>query len=455
MSEDKKLILLPSYQEAMEYLDGFTNFERTQDFPAGTGAYGTARMEELLDILDCPQHDYPVLHISGTKGKGSTAYLTASLLEKMGMHTGLYVSPHVTDLMERIQIGGRNLNKSIFCKIFSKVRNAAEQMESKPSYFEMLTAIAYLAFSDQAIDIAVVEVGMGGRLDATNVSDMPVAVSAITPVSLEHTKILGKEVADIALEKAGIMRAGIPVVLGRQELMAHKVIERKAARLGCELIEVGRDLTITANEDIDPKENAGIMQLISIKTPYGDYPDIPLSLAGAHQRENALTALGLVENFIGAAIDPKLLSKAWKDTCPPGRFELVSSEPHVILDGAHNMASSWALAETLQNRYPMVRPKVMVFSACQDKDIRGMLKILLPLVDSVIFTTNNSPRHVPPYELAEIAMDLYPTVRQDVKDDPRAAVWLAYRVTGDDGLILVTGSLYLIGDVRQFCHNKF
>ena len=126
-----------------------------------------------------------------------------------------------------------------------------------------------------------------------------------------------------------------------------------------------------------------------------------------------------------------------------------------VITGAHNMASSWALAETLQNRYPMVRPKVMVFSACQDKDIRGMLKILLPLVDSVIFTTNNSPRHVPPYELAEIAMDLYPTVRQDVKDDPRAAVWLAYRVTGDDGLILVTGSLYLIGDVRQFCHNKF
>ncbi len=449
MNDEKSMVLLPSYPEALEYLGGFQNYERTADYPAGTGALGTARMERLLDLLDNPQQNYPVLHISGTKGKGSTAYLTAGALAGLGLRCGLYTSPHITDLLERIQIGGRNLNRAIFCKAFAAVRSAAEQMEDRPTYFEMLTAIGYQAFADQAVDIAVIEVGLGGRLDATNVSALPVVASAITPVSYDHTKVLGSELTDIALEKAGILRQGSTLILGRQEASARKVIERKAERLNIRVWQVGRELVLTDYRDLDPAENGGVMQVISARSTKGEYTDVPLALAGAHQRENALAAIGLVEAFLEAPVDNLALSRAWRNVCPPGRFELVRRNPELILDGAHNPASAWALSETVNARYPARLNRVLVFSACADKDVRGILRILLPLVRSVIFTANNSPRHMLPEDMARIAMELYPHVRHDVKDDPCAAVDMALRLAGEEGMVLVTGSLYLIGDVRN------
>lgn len=453
MSEEKNLVLLPSYQEAVASLDEYQNYERTADYPAGTGALGTARMERLLDRLGNPQQNYPVLHISGTKGKGSTAYLTAGALAGLGLRCGLYISPHITDLMERIQIGGRNLNRAIFCKAFAAVRDAASHLapEHKPTYFEMFTAIAYQAFADQAVDIAVIEVGLGGRLDATNVNALPVVASTITPVSHDHTKLLGSELSNIALEKAGILRPNTTLILGRQEATARKAILRKAEHLSCRVWEVGRDLVQTGNQDLDPLENGGIMQTFSARTTKGEYHDLPLALAGAHQRENALAAIGMVEAFLEASIDNLALSRAWKNICPPGRFEIIRHSPALVLDGAHNPASAWALAETINSRLSDRLSRVLVFSACADKDIHGILRILLPLVKSVIFTTNNSPRHMPPSEMASIAMELYPHVRHDVKDDPCAAVDLAMKLAGEDGVALVTGSLYLIGDVRAYC----
>lgn len=453
MGDEKGMTLLPSYPEALDYLGQFQNYERTADYPAGTGALGTARMERLLDLLDNPQQNYPVLHISGTKGKGSTAYLTAGALAGLGLRCGLYTSPHITELLERIQIGGRNLNRAIFCKSFAAVRSAAEKMgpDNRPTYFEMLTAICYQSFADQAVDIAVIEVGLGGRLDATNVSGLPVVASAITPVSYDHMKVLGNELTDIALEKAGILRQGTTLVLGRQEASARKVIERKAERLNCRVWEVGRELVVTDYRDLEPAENGGVMQVFSARSAKGEYTDIPLALAGAHQRENALAAIGLVEAFLEASIDNMQLSRAWHTICPPGRFESVHRKPDLVLDGAHNPASAWALAETVNARFPSKLNRVMVFSACADKDVRGVLRILLPLVRSVIFTTNNSPRHMPPAEMARIAMELDPHIRQDVKDNPCAAVTQALKIAGDDGVVLVTGSLYLIGDVRPFC----
>lgn len=457
MLNEKKMVLLPSYQQALEELGSYQNYERVHDYPAGTGALGTARMERLLDALDNPQQNYPVIHISGTKGKGSTAYFCAGLLNGLGLRCGLYTSPHITDLLERIQIGGRHINRSFFCKAFAAVSDAAKRLvgDDRPTYFEMLTAIAYHAFADQAVDIAVIEVGLGGRLDATNVANLPVVASGITPVSFDHTKLLGDDLPDIALEKAGILRKDSTLVLGMQEAGARRVILRKAERLGCRVWEVGQDLQITGWQETDGSQANGIMQTVDFKTTKGEYHDIPLALAGAHQRSNALLALGLVESFLEASIDNMVLARAWRNVCPPGRFEVIWSKPTLVLDGAHNLASAWALAETLGERFRQRVPRVLVFSVSSDKDVRGILRILLPLVNSVIFTTNNSPRHVPADELAQIAIDLYPHIRQDVKDNPCEALAEAARVAGEDGLVVVTGSLYLIGDVREYARATF
>ncbi len=437
------------YNEAIELLDSFINYERVSKYLSNSDNFGTQRMYKLLDILGNPQNNFVAFHIAGTKGKGSTAYLASTLLSKIGLKCGLYTSPHILDLRERIQVDGEFISEEEFTFCFELIYKAASLMsDDKPTYFEMLTALAFMAFSRLPVDIAVLEVGLGGRLDATNISSLPVVVSAITPISHDHSALLGATLEEIAAEKAGIIRNNTPVIVGAQEDNVMAVIQNIADAKHSKILLVGRDINA---ECIEYDFSKFMLQKIRITTPKANYEDVLLPLIGDHQLANAAIAVAMVEEFLDAAVQPGVLNQAWAGLEVPGRVEIVSAIPWILLDSAHNPASIWALSESIQKYFAKISPKILVFSANSDKDIKAMLRILIPLFDTVVFTSNNSPRHVPPSELAELALELYPDLTQDVKDNPLTAVDFALHIAENNGLVVVSGSMYLVGDTREFC----
>ncbi len=438
------------YSDSLRLLETFINYERASKYLAKNENFGLSRMIQLLDILGNPQNNFVAFHIAGTKGKGSTAHLSAAILKRIGLKCGLFTSPHIIELRERIQIDSEYIEKDEFASCFELAYKASQLMaeENRPTYFEMLTAIAFLAFSRIPVDVAVLEVGLGGRLDSTNIPSLPVVVSAITPISYDHTALLGDTLEKIAYEKSCIIRRNTPVIVGRQEDRALAVIEEIIKNNNC--VEVKVTEAVTA-ECIEYDFSRFMTQKIRIKTKRAVYDEIELPLIGDHQLDNAAAAVAMVEEFLETPIQPTIMKEAWTDLVVPGRVEIVSSVPWIVLDSSHNPASIWALSECIQKYFPSIYPKTLVFSANEDKDARAMLRILVPLFDSVVFTSNNSDRHTPPCRLAELALELYPNLTQDVKDNPLSAVDLALHISGNDGLVVVCGSMYLVGDTRDFC----
>lgn len=440
------------YDEALRLLEEYINYERESKYLNNRANFGTARMIKLLDILGNPQSNFVAFHIAGTKGKGSTAYLSEAILRRIGLKCGLFISPHIVELRERIQIDNEYIDKDEFVCCFELVHKAAQLMDENnpPSYFEVLTALAMLAFSRAQVDIAVMEVGMGGRLDSTNIPTLPVVVSAITPISYDHTAVLGETLDAIAYEKASIIRRNTPVVIGRQEDKAMEVIDDIARQNECNAVKVGTDISA---ECIEYDFSRFMSQKIRIKSRRAVYDDIFMPLIGDHQLDNACVAVAMVEEFLEASIQPVVMREAWLNLNLPGRIEIVSSIPWILLDSSHNPASVWVLSEVIQKYFSGVKQRILVFSANEDKDVKAMLRILIPLFDSVVFTSNNSTRHIPPSHLAEIALELYPNLVQDVKDNSLSAVDLAMHIAGDTGMVVVCGSMYLVGDTRDFCRT--
>ena len=438
------------YDEALQLLECYINYERSSKYLGNSNNFGTKRMVRLLDVLGNPQNNFVAFHIAGTKGKGSTAHLATAILKRIGLKCGLYTSPHIIDLRERIQVDGKFIEENEFALCFEIVHKAASIMDKddRPTYFEVLTAIAMLAFSRKPVDVAVLEVGLGGRLDATNVPSLPVVVSAITPISHDHSAILGETLDEIAYEKSCIIRHNTPVVVGKQEDNVMAVINKAAVENEANVIKLGDDFSA---ECVSYDFSKFVSQKIRIKTSRATYDNVNLPLIGDHQLDNAAVAVAMVEEFLETSIQPAIMVDAWFDLNIPGRVEVVSSLPWIILDSSHNPASVWALSECLEKYFDAVKPKTLVFSANEDKDARAMLRILIPLFDSVVFTTNNSDRHASPNKLAETALELYPNLTQDVKDNPLSAVDLAMHISGNEGLVVVCGSMYLVGDTREFC----
>ena len=457
-----------AYAAALDELNQHTNFERSGNYPAGREGLGTARMEQLLAALSSPETHYPVLHIAGTKGKGSTAHLTAAVLRARGWRVGLYTSPHVICLRERVQIDGRFISPADFAAAFSRVRDAAAGLASRPTYFEMLTATAFTAFATAMVDVAVIEVGLGGRLDATNVATLPVAASCLTTVSLDHTHILGDTIAQIAAEKAGILRRGVPVVMAKQSAAARDVIRDRVRELDCPVIEIGKD--ILAQPCLSAPHSS--LNFFNLQLAPGVFPrlaerayeKLPLNLWGGHQWENAAAAWSLAnllcESRRAGEVVREDLVRAWKSLRIPGRFEVVAGNPAVILDGAHNPASAWALTETLRqytrsdaagrtaNSAPLA-----VISISRDKDIAETLRVMLPAFAKVVFTANSSDRGATPEELLTAARRLFPDreAAWECAATPAAALSHARELAGENGLIVITGSFYLVGDLRPAC----
>jgi dihydrofolate synthase / folylpolyglutamate synthase len=468
---------------AEQFLHSRIDYERSPAIPYDKRDFKLDRMVRFLSQLGNPHVGLNIVHIAGTKGKGSTAAMIASALSAAGYRTGLYTSPHLDRVEERLRIDGVQIASDDFVELIERIRpcvaeldaTAAEELpESQgPTYFEILTAMALVYFADQRVDWAVLEVGLGGRLDSTNVCHP--AVSVITSISFDHTKQLGNTLAEIAAEKAGIIKPGVPVVSGVFEPEARDVIRQMAAQHGCRLIERNVDFEVTYRADKATDEDppaastgsAATSQLLSrASQPHSSIDftshvtrrecclrDVELSLLGEHQADNAAVALATLEELRaqGWHLDESDIRRGMATVRWPARVEVLSVNPTVVLDTAHNLASVDALIATLE-RFSS-RQRILIFATTRDKDVRGMLERLLPKFDVVMLTRyQNNPRGMPAEELVEIASDLGKHDCLSFSSSINAWQIARQRANADD-LIVITGSFFLAAELGGVCRG--
>ncbi len=438
-----------TYREALAYL---SSLESLGIRP------GLDRIEALLARLRDPHRAFPSILVGGTNGKGSVSAFLASILHEAGVHPGVYTSPHLVRFEERIAVGGTTIGEDELAGLTSEVRAAIGggrlAREDPPTYFEATTALAFLHFERKRVPVAVLEVGMGGRFDATNVAT-PLA-SAITPVSMDHVQWLGATLGAIAYQKAGILKPGVPGVIAPQDPAALEVITAEAK-------EVGAPLTRVAGCEVRPGGPGGRLPdppTFSLTTPSGEhYDDLVLSLRGAHQVTNASTAVLLAEHLRGrgfGSIDPGAIRRGLARAVWPGRLELIpgsaggawagSHGPDLLLDGAHNPAGCDSLAAYLLD-YQSGRRTALIFAAMKDKPAGAMLSILAPRCDDILVTSLPVARGESPEALLAAAGAVHPSAR--MAPEIGAALTLARKAAGADGLVVVTGSLYLIGEAGK------
>jgi dihydrofolate synthase/folylpolyglutamate synthase len=411
-------------------------------------------IRELTDLMGQPQHGFPVVHVTGTNGKTSTARMIERLLRELGLRTGRFTSPHLTDIRERIALDGEPISAERFVAAWDDVApylalvDERARADGRPliNYFQVLTAMAFSAFADAPVDVAVLEVGLGGTWDSTNVADGQVAV--ITPVAIDHTRLLGSTVEEIAAEKAGIIKHGAVAVLAQQQQEAAEVLLHRAGEVGAEVVLEGQQIGVLH------REVAVGGQLVSVRGIGGDYEDLFLPMHGEHQAHNLAVAIAATEAFFGGGedrLDVDLVRTAVAGMDSPGRLEVVRRSPTVVVDAAHNPAGAAAVAETVQEAFSFTR-LVGVVAVLGDKDAEGILDALEPVLDEVVVTRTTSPRAMDPEELAVIARDVFGEDRVQVAASlPEAlqrAVDLAER-EGDLGAgVLAAGSVTMAAEVR-------
>ncbi|MDX6201677.1 MAG: dihydrofolate synthase / folylpolyglutamate synthase [Frankiales bacterium] len=416
------------------------------------------RIIDLTDLLGSPQRAYPSIHVTGTNGKTSTARMIDALLRSFGLTTGRATSPHLESMRERISLDGEPLTEEQFAAVYAEVAPYAELVDGKHpddvTFHEMLTAMAFAAFADAPVDVAVVEVGMGGRWDATNVMDGQVAV--VTPIGLDHTEWLGDTIAKIAEEKAGIIKPGAALVMSRQPLEAATVLLRKAGEVGATVAREGLEYGVVA------RRQAVGGQLLSINGLGGVYDEIFLNLQGPHQASNAATALAAVESFLGGGVNGQLdleaVREGFANADSPGRLEVVRRNPTVLLDGAHNPAGAQALATAVVDGFDFTR-LVGVIGVLADKDVRGVLEALEPVLSAIVVTQNASPRAMPAEELGGLADEIFGRDRVEVRrrldDAIESAIAIAEDETEYGGAgVLVFGSLVTVGEARTLLRRR-
>jgi len=442
------------YQQTLDYIYSFVNFE-TLPQARDAAHFDLRRMAELLAALGNPHQAAKSVHIAGTKGKGSTSAMIASVLSAAGYRTGLYTSPHLSDLRERIQIDGRMISRTAFINLARDLKPVFAAVDARAAYgrlttFEALTALAFAYFARRKVDFQVLEVGLGGRLDATNVI-IP-EVSVITSISLDHTEVLGKTLEAIAGEKAGIIKPGVPVAVSPQSPGVMAVFEAFAQKNQSRLVKVGNDVTWRGlGCDLGG-------QKFQVKGMLGQY-ELQIPLLGLHQLENAATAVAALELLVmkGYRISPENIVDGLKRVQWPGRFEILGREPLVIADGAHNRESARRLRESLESYFGRQSAKaageklcryqksVLVIGASFDKDIEGIVAEIGKYFDRVIITGSHHPRAMSPDKLkakfAEHGIDT-----EVAADVPRA---LKMATDEKDNLVCITGSLFIVGEARD------
>jgi dihydrofolate synthase/folylpolyglutamate synthase len=410
------------------------------------------RVEAVLELLGDPHRAYPVIHVAGTNGKTSTARVVERLLRERGLRTGRFTSPHLTSVRERIALDGEPISPESFVATWRDVEPYVQMVDDRSqaaggprlSFFEVFTVMALAAFADAPVDVAVVEVGMGGRWDATNVVDAAVAV--ITSISRDHERWLGHELTAIAAEKAGIITPGVTVLSAEQPEEVATVLRDAATALDARLLVDGTDLAV-----LDRQIAVG-GQMLSLSTPAATYTDIYLPLHGEHQAHNALLALAAVETFFGGgALDAGVVEQAMASADSPGRLEVVRTSPRVIVDAAHNPAGVEALRAALEEAFGVGR-LVGVVGVMGDKDAESILAALEPMLAEVVITRAGTDRAHDVEDLAEIARDVFDPDRVHVAERLDGAVdlaaGLAERDPDEPGAVLVTGSIVLVAQAR-------
>jgi dihydrofolate synthase/folylpolyglutamate synthase len=445
---------IESYEQAVEYLLGRVNYERIAGAQFTVDDFKLDRMRELLMRLGDPQEAIPAVHIAGTKGKGSTAALVARILSAAGIRTGLFTSPHVSAFEERMAVDGVCPAPRELVELVAAVAGAVAELDRtpgrmSPTYFEIATAMAWLYFRERRAEIAVLEVGMGGRLDATNVCRPEVTV--ITSISRDHTRQLGSRLEQIAAEKAGIIKQGVPAVSGVSSEPARGVIAGVCRAHAAPLFELGKDFHYAYRPAlIAPQRGYESSATASVRTCRKNWNDLVLPLVGEHQARNLALAIGAIERLIerGWGIPDEAVPAGLALFRFPGRIEVVGRSPTVIIDTAHNWEAVAALLKTLDESFP-ARRRVLVFAATRDKDVAGMLRQLLPRFDTVVLTSfQNNARQVPVEALAKLARDLGDQPLYAAAD-PTAAWKLARRLAGPDDLICITGSFFIAAELRE------
>jgi dihydrofolate synthase/folylpolyglutamate synthase len=415
------------------------------------------RVQQVCELLGDPQLAYRVVHVTGTNGKTSTTRMIERLVREHGLRTGRFTSPHLTSVTERIAIDGEPISAERFVAVYRDVAPYVDIVDQRSlaaggprmSFFEVLTVMAFAAFADAPVDVAVVEVGMGGAWDATNVVQPDVAV--ITPVAMDHERWLGHSLVDIAEEKAGIIKRDATLVMAEQVDDVDGVLLAAAAELGVRVVREGVDIVVAA------RELAVGGQMISLRTVGGLYTDIFLPLHGPHQAHNALLALSAAEILLrgGGTLAPGIVEAAMGDVDSPGRLEAVRTSPTVLVDAAHNPAGAEALVEAMQEAFAFER-LVGVVGILTDKNAEHILSVLEPLLDEIVITRSASPRAYDVQTLAEIATDVFGEDRVHIAERLDRALALAVdlaeatlvgSLTG--GGVLVTGSITLVAEARM------
>jgi dihydrofolate synthase/folylpolyglutamate synthase len=439
---------ITNYTTGLKWLYGHVDNERLRLVKYDNKSFSLDRMRQLLKLLGNPQEGLKCVHVAGTKGKGSTCAMVASMLQGCGYTVGSFSSPHLIDLRERIVINGDMIAYNECADIFREIAKVEDKLKGgPPTFFEIMTAAALKYFADQAVDIAVLETGLGGRLDCTNVVDP--LVTAITAISLDHTHLLGDSIGEIAKEKAGIFKPGIPALTLKQEDEATEALAQAAADAGTILETTGSEIDFSyrfeANKELGPHCR------VCVNTETSKFEHLPVPLKGEHQAHNCALALAVLDKLKahGFHFEEQALIRGLAATVLPGRMEFVHEKPRVLIDGAHNAASIGALIKSL-GAHVQYDSLVMVFGCGQDKDVQGMLQQVALGADKIIFTeAKGNPRAVEVGDLLKQFAEVSGKMAQTADNLPDALKLASHAVSRED-LIVVCGSFYLAGEARKF-----
>ncbi len=436
---------MTAYSQTTAYLMGLIDYEKTPAQIAVSRYLNLDRMREALARAGNPHTQFRAAHLAGTKGKGSTAAMTAAILRAAGHRVGLYTSPHLVAFSERIRVDGEPISESALAELVAEVEPVVDAMRATPlgppTFFEVATLLAFLWFARCRVDVAVLETGMGGRLDATNV--VTPLVTAITTIAIDHTAELGETLELIAGEKAGIIKPGVPVVSAPQDPEAAAVIARIATERGSPLYRVGEELRLWPSTFYTPRR-----ERFSVQSEHGVYADLACPLLGEHQQTNAAVAIGIIERLqeAGVPVQPAEIRTGLATVHWPGRLQVVRERPLLILDGAHDPASIAVLLAALARHFPG-HPRRFIAGFSREKDWPAMLRQLAPAAEELLLTAANSPRAVPPDQLADEARPLLANVT--TAPDIGTALQELLRRAAPEELLCVTGSLYLVGDALR------
>ncbi len=441
-----------TYNAAMKFLFSMTDYEQMLRVRYNRDTFSLDRMHNILEAIGNPHKKIRVAHIAGTKGKGSTAEMLSQMLIACGYKVGVYTSPHITDIRERVRINHDRITQAAITRLICQIEPIVRAMEdSKPTFFEIFTAIAFRHFANEEVDVAVIETGLGGRLDSTNV--VSPEVCGLTSISLDHTHQLGSSLAKIAGEKAGIFKDNVPAVSVPQTPEVEQVLKRAATDAKTPLLFAGKDIDFSYR--FESSRNTGPHTRVCLTTPTSRFEHLPVPLQGEHQALNCGLALAMLDELKKQGfqkITDDVAIAGLAKTYLPGRMEMILEDPRILADGAHNAASVAALMKAVGQNIPY-DSMVVIFGCAADKDIPGIMTQLTLGADKIIFTPTNSPRSAKPKDLAEQYTEASGREAQ-LADSLDEALTIAASAVSREDIICLAGSFYLVGEAKAILARR-